>query len=163
MAFDKRVVLAKLIRAMLIILALAFAFVLLRSLSGPSLTSTSTAAFNTVVTGQTALRRLGSERVWVTRLSASHVRQAKDLDTLMVNQNGGCNPEQVLCVISAKSSRSGIDIVYVNTVPAQLPNGLAWHGGFVDPSSGGVFDFLGRAYKGVKSSDDRESLEIASY
>lgn len=145
---------------MLILLALGFVFVLLRSLSGPSYTSTSNAAFDNVVIGQTALRRLGSERVWVTRLSQSHVRQAADLDMLVINPKAGCKTSEVLCVISAKASRSGIDIVYLREVPAQLPSGVKWHGGFVDPSSGGVFDFLGRAYKDVRSNDSRASLDL---
>ncbi|MFT6407367.1 MAG: hypothetical protein ACJAQ6_000778 [Arenicella sp.] len=145
---------------MLILLLLAFVFVLFRSLSGPSITSASTAAFDNVVIGQTALRRLGSERVWVTRLSQAHARQAKGLDALVVNSKLGCDPTQVLCVISAKSLRSGIDLVYVTEVPAQLPREVTWHGGFIDPTSGGVFDFLGRAYKDVRSSDDRDSLNL---
>jgi hypothetical protein len=148
---------------MLILLALGFAFILLRSLSGPSYTSISNAAFDNVVIGQTALRRLGSERVWVTRLSQSHVRQAADLNSLVVNPEAGCKRSQVLCVISAKASRSGIDIVYLNDVPAQLPSGIDWHGGFVDPSSGGVFDFLGRAYKDAKSNDNRDSLDLITF
>lgn len=163
MAINRRLVLGKIIRAMLIILVLAFVLVLFRSLSGPSLTSTSNAAFDNVVIGQTALRRLGSERVWVTRLSKLHVRQAQDLDVVVVNSSGGCDPSRVLCVISANSSRSGIDIVYLNEVPAQLPTGVTWHGGFVDPASGGVFDFLGRAYKAVRPSNEVDSLNVINY
>ena len=163
LAINKRLVLGKLIQAMLIILVLAFVLVLFRSLSGPSLTSTSTATFDNVMIGQTALRRLGSERVWVTRLSKLHVRQAQNLDALVANPGAGCDPSHVLCVISANSSRSGIDIVYLNEVPAQLPTGVAWHGGFVDPASGGVFDFLGRAYKAVRLSNEVDSLNVVNH
>lgn len=157
---DKRVVLGGLIRAMLALLVLAFIFVLFRSLSGPSLTSSPNAVFDNVVIGQTALRRLARERVWVTRLSSAQVRQAGELNAVVVDALVGCRPSAVLCVLSAKSSRSGIDLVYVATPPAQLPSDTLWYGGFVDPATGGVFDFLGRAYKAVGSSDERSSLAL---
>ncbi len=163
MAINKRLVLGKLIKGMLIILVLAFILVLFRSLSGPSLTSPSKATFDNVVVGQTALRRLGSKRVWITRLSQSHVRQALELDASVVNSDAGCDPSRVLCVISANSSRSGIDIVYLNEVPAQLPTGITWYGGFVDPASGAVFDFLGRAYKAVRPSNKVDSLNVVNH
>ena len=163
MTINKRFLLGKLIKAMLIVLVLAFVLVLFRSLSGPSLTSPSNATFDNVVIGQTAIRRLGRDRVWVTRLSQSHARQAQDLDALVVNPAAGCDPSRVLCVISADSSRSGIDIVYLNEVPAQLPTGIAWHGGFVDPANGMVFDFLGRAYRTVQPSSEVDSLNVFNY
>ena len=142
---------------------LAFVLVLFRSLGGPSLTPTSNATFDNVVIGQTALRRLGSERVWVTRLSQSHARQAQDLDDLVSKPSAGCDPSKTLCVISANSSRSGIDLVYLDEVPAQLPAGIAWHGGFVDPANGMVFDFLGRAYKAVRPSSEVDSLNVVNH
>lgn len=160
---NKRLVLGGLIRAMSALFVLAFVFVLFRSLSGPSLTSSSGATFDNVVIGQTALRRLAKERVWVTRLSPSQARQAGELNTLVVDALAGCRPRAVLCVLSAKSSRNGIDLVYVATPPAQLPSGLLWYGGFVDPATGGVFDFLGRAYKAVRSSDERSSLAVIDF
>ncbi|MFT4635118.1 MAG: hypothetical protein ACI854_001458 [Arenicella sp.] len=160
MSANKRLILGRAIRGMLIALALAFVFVLFRSLSGPSLTSSSSAGFSDVMIGQTALRRLGSERVWVTRLSQAQARQARALDSLVVNPRVGCESAQTLCVISAKSLRSGIDLVYVQQEPVQLPRDVVWHGGFIDPTSGAVFDFLGRAYKGVKSNDERENLDL---
>lgn len=162
MTFNKRLLLGNIIRVMLIILVLAFALVLFRSLGGPSRTSPTNAAFDNVVVGQTALRRLGRERVWVTRLSSSQARQAQELDALVVKPSTGCDPSQTLCVISATSSRSGIDIVYLTEVPAQLPAGITWHGGFVDPASGGVFDFLGRAYRDVRSNHQVNSLNVVS-
>lgn len=160
---DKRFVLGGLIRGMLALLVLAFVFVLFRSLSGPSLTSSSGAIFDNVVIGQTALRRLANERVWVTRLSPTQVRQANELNAVVVDALAGCRPSAVLCVLSAKSSRNGIDLVYIATPPAQLPRGLLWYGGFIDPATGGVFDFLGRAYNQVRSNDERSSLTVVDF
>lgn len=160
---DKRVLLGRIIRAMLISLGLAFVFVLFRSLGGPSITSSSGDVFDNVVIGQTTLRRLDSRRLWVTRLSKSQVRQASQLAPLLVDAHSGCIPTATLCVLSAESSRSGIDLVYSEQAPAQLPAKFLWYGGFVDPTTGGVFDFMGRAYKGVKSNDQRASLEVMVY
>lgn len=160
---NKRKVLGQLIRGMLILFVMAFVFVLLRSLGGPSLAKNPNGKFDNVVIGQTAIRRSGQQRVWVTRLSKSQMRQAKQLDGLVVDPNVGCKPSFAVCVLAARSQRSGIDIVYLATAPTQLPTGVDWYGGFVDPATGGVFDFLGRAYKGVRSNDERLSLELIEY
>jgi len=77
--------LQKLIKTMFCGLFLMVAYILLRSLGGPSrITSTAETSgknlYNDVVIGQTAARRQGSTRVWVTRLSAVHKRQARDLE-----------------------------------------------------------------------------------
>lgn len=156
---NKRFVLSRIIRAMLMLLGMAFLFVLFRSLGGPTVTPNSTATFDSVVVGQTALRRLGQQRVWVTRLSNLQIRQVKTLNPLVIDAQQGCQPSVSLCVIIAESSRSGIDLVYSRAAPAQLLKDSPWYGGFVDPSSGGVFDILGRAYKGARSNDQRASLE----
>ena len=157
---DRRAILSRLIRGMLTILGLAFVFILFKSLGGPSLTSNANEAFDNVEIGQTAIRRLANRRVWVTRLSEQQARQAALLEGALINPSAGCKLPLGLCVISAESSRNGIDIVYTQTAPPQLPKGVEWFGGFVDPASGGVFDFLGRAYKGVRSNDRREALEL---
>jgi len=157
---DKRFVLSRLIRAMLALLGFAFLFVLFRSVSGPSLTSSPSNAFDNVVIGQTALRRSGGQRVWVTRLSEAQKRQVIKLNAFVVDRQSGCTVSNVLCLIKSESSRSGIDLVYSSSAPEQLPEDAAWFGGFVDPASGGVFDFMGRAYKEVRSNDQRTSLEL---
>jgi len=158
---DKRTILWRAIRAMLLLLLLGFLFVLFRSLSGPSTTSSNAASvFDNVVTGQTALRRLGSQRLWVTRLSDAQRRQAKELSWWLVDAQQGCALDQALCIVYAESLRSGIDLVYSAKAPAQLPQKAPWFGGFVDPSTGGVFDLMGRAYKDIRSTESRSNLEI---
>ncbi len=157
---NKRVVLSRIIRAMLSVLAIAFLFILFRSLGGPPLASSSNTAFDNVVIGQTALRRLGRQRVWVTRLSASQVRQADELSSFVIDPQSGCAPSTSLCVIAAQSSRPGIEIVYSHTIPDKLASNIPWYGGYVDPVSGGIFDVLGRAYNSVKSNDKRVALDL---
>lgn len=158
---DKRSVLWGVIRVMLLVLVLGFLFVLFRSLSGPSITSSSARnAFDNVVVGQTALRRSGSQRLWVTRLSDVQRGQAKILSDWLVDANAGCTIEQDLCIIHAESLRSGIDLVYSAKAPNQLPKKAPWYGGFVDPSTGGAFDFMGRAYKDARTEDQRSQLKL---
>lgn len=158
---DKRRVLWGLIRAMLLALVLGFLFVLFRSLGGPSNTSSNAqSVFDNVVAGQTALRRQGKQRFWATRLSEPQRAQAKKLSEWLVDANTGCAIEQVLCIVHAESQRVGIDLVYALKAPNQLPQKAPWFGGFVDPSTGGVFDFMGRAYKDVRSDDQRSELEL---
>ncbi len=157
---NKRVVLSRAIRGMLIVLCLAFLFVLFRSLTGPSITASTASVFDNVVIGQTALRRVDRQRVWVTRLSSAQRRQAAELNAMVLDANKGCDSTKALCLINAQSSRAGIELVYLKEAPDQLPSNLVWYGGFVDPVSGGVFDFMGRAYKDIRSNDERVSLEL---
>ena len=160
---DKRFILGRIIRAMLLTLLLAFMFVLFRSLSGPSLTSTSNGVLDNVVIGQTALRRLPGQRVWATRLSETQFRQIEAINPFVIEPQAGCNATSAVCVVNAQSLRAGIDIVFVNEAPKQLPRDAVWHGGFIDPVSGGVFDFMGRAYNRVDSQDKRISLDIVEF
>jgi len=161
MSFDKRKVLGTCIRLMLIILVLAFLFVLFKSLGGPSSTSTNAASvFDSVVIGQTALRREGQERFWATRLSKLQRRQVSEINPWVIDAESGCHPDVVLCIVSALSQRSGIDIVYLANAPSQLPKGAIWHGGFIDPATDAVFDFMGRTYKNVETDDQRISLRL---
>lgn len=140
-------VLLNIVKAMFTMLALAFLFVLFSSLSGPRVTTSPLAAFDDVMVGQTALRRYSGERVWVTRLSASQRQNAEQLLPFVVDPSAGCSPETGLCVVTAATDRSGIEIVYSDSPPAQLSAKIPWHGGFVDPTNGHVYDRLGRAYR----------------
>ena len=66
---NRRELLANSIRFMLIFGLFAVVFVLFRSLDGPSFTRQPKVAFDDVQIGETAMRRVQSTRVWVTRLS----------------------------------------------------------------------------------------------
>ena len=156
----KRTLLWQAIKSMFIFVAFAFVFVLFRSLSGAPLTGSTLESFDDVVISQTALRRDNGERVWVTRLSDRQRQQAKQLELLVKDSGAGCNPQVIICVIRASTSRSGIELAFAESFPAQLNGGILWFGGFVDPTTGAVFDRLGRAYKDVRSSDKRISLDI---
>ncbi len=154
------------IKLMFLGLILAFVFVLLRSLSGPSNFTNPKTLFDDVVIGQTAARRLGNQRVWVTRLSDEQRQQAKQLDNFLIDPMAGCDSLKDLCVLAAASNRAGIDITFTTNPPIQLSSKSVWFGGFVDPTTGEVFDRLGRAYKEKSTanlSDTRTQLTVIDH
>lgn len=156
----RRELLGNSIRFMLIFGLFAFVFVLFRSLSGPSLTTQSANAFDDVQIGETTIRRIESTRVWVTRLSPMLRNQLSELDQLVVNSNSGCALDADLCVVLARTERSGIELVFSIEHPIQLASGIKWYGGFVNPSNGAVYDRLGRAYKSLRQTNRADALEI---
>lgn len=160
MAMSKRDLLWQAIKYMFVLVAFAFMFVLFRSLGGPSHTSGSVATYDDVVIGQTALRRNQHQRVWVTRLSDIQRQQLKQLDEFVKQPDAGCHVQMIVCVVKASTSRDGIDVAFSERAPAQLSGQVLWFGGYVDPTTGAVFDRLGRAYKNARSTDERLALEL---
>lgn len=149
----RRALLSKAVYWMLVLLVLAFVFVLFRSLDTGLTALPSTekslkddSLFSDIVPGQTALRRVGSLRIWVTRFSDAQRLQAAQLSSLVKTGGLHCKPESDLCVIAASTNRQGVELRYTRSAPVQLPSGLQWFGGFVDPSNGRLYDLWGRAY-----------------
>ena len=148
--------LASLIKLMFLVLTVGFAYVLIRSLgvstsSEPGGFAKTENLFADVATGQTVARRVGSDRVWVTRLNSSQRTQAESLNYYMQEAEAGCSIADDLCVVLAATGRSGIDIIFTQQAPAQLNSNIPWFGGFVDPTTGEVFDRLGRVYASTAS------------
>lgn len=160
MVMTKRTLLWQAIKFMFVFLAFAFMFVLFRSLGGPSVSGSPLEVFDDVAISQTALRRYANQRVWVTRLSDRQRQQAGQLANLVKQSTLGCNASVVVCVLKSSTGVSGVDLAFSERLPAQLKGGTLWFGGFVDPTTGAVFDRLGRAYKDVRTPDERLSLEI---
>ena len=145
--------LIRLVRTMFLILVLAFVFVLLRSLGGPSLTTSVASPFDDVEIGETAIRRYQGQRVWVTRFSSQLRRELKAVDAVVINPHTGCKPSKPLCAVLALTDVDGIEIRYSLARPAAIKRSVAWIGGFVNPNSGAAFDLLGRAYQHTDSQD----------
>jgi len=139
--------LIRLVRAMFLILVLAFAFILLRSLGGPSLTTSVSSPFDDVEIGETTIRRYQGQRVWVTRFSSQLRRELKSVDEVVINPHSGCKPSKSLCAVLALTDVDGIEIRYSLARPAAIKSSVAWVGGFVNPNSGAAYDLLGRAYQ----------------
>lgn len=146
-----------LIKAMFLCLLFGFAYVLLRSTGGPNTVTNTNTVFDDISTGQTAARRINSERVWVTRLSNAHRVQAQELDQHVLDPSLGCQPADDLCVLKSSTDRNGIHITFTTTAPAQLSADVPWFGGFIDPTTGEVFDRLGRAYATGNISTQKNS------
>ena len=157
----QRETLLKVVQWMFLALGLAFLFVLFRSLSGPPLTIDTGHPFDDVETGETAMRRIDGERVWATRLSALQRSQAVELASVVADPNSGCKPIVAVCALHAKTQQAGIEIVFSLTTPPQLPASTPWYGGFIDPSSGAVYDRLGRAYLSSRKTT-RSALSVAA-
>lgn len=96
--------------------------------------------------GQTAMRRLNGELVWISYLSTE---QLADLDELTshVTDSVGCDRTQNYCLLAAATERTGVQLQYTKKPPAQLPSDVPWVGGFVNPANSIVYDLLGRAYR----------------
>ena len=131
---------------MFILILLFFGFVLINFTAGPSRVVGGSDVLGSVVNGETALRRYSGQRVWITRLSPLLRQQSKELETFVDARDDSCSVFHTVCVFSALTSRDGIEIVFSANKPAQLSADQLWHGGFIDPTSGAVFDRLGRAY-----------------
>ncbi len=131
------------------ILGLGFALVLFMSLSNQA-QHKDPQLFSDLISGQTSKRRINGVRVWVSRL-----------DTQQHESLGPNHPCKSLefCIIAAEGSGSGLDLVYTLEPPPQLTSAQPWVGGFVDPSSGDVFDLAGRAY-GSTTSANRKIIAL---
>ena len=135
-------------------MGLFFLYVLFAGMSvqNPSDEAAESGKFTQVLLGQTVLRRVNGHRVWVSRLSAQQQTVLNLNNPYLVDQITSCVDLEV-CVLSASAARHGLDIVFSKKEPPQLPSKVVWNGGFVDPTSGAVFDLLGRPYRLDKPSD----------
>ncbi len=125
------------------ILGLGFALVLFMSL-GNQTQHKDPQLFSDLISGQTSKRRLNGVRVWVSQLNT---QQHESL-----GPNHPCENLE-FCIISAEGSASGLDLVYSLRPPPQLTSAHPWVGGFVDPSSGDLFDLAGRAVGSTTSAN----------
>ena len=154
--------LRRLVMLMFAALALAFILVLLGGLgpnrwgskefgsaeysSGDSSSNDLVAAFSDIAIGETNLRRYQSQRVWVSRLSDAQRQKLTNLKPFLLEPNSGCALQSSVCVLLAATPKQSFEISYSLAPPPQLPSDVPWHGGFVDPTTGVVYDLLGRVY-----------------
>lgn len=146
--------LLKVVKLMFACLMCAWVLVLLISVGGKPLISSkdnvSQDSFDDVQLGETALRYYKRKRVWVTRWTSTLREQVESLAPYVINDEA-CDASLSVCALSASTKLDGIDLRFVDSAPPQLPKDTPWHGGFVDPTSGLLYDRAGRAYKGQQS------------
>lgn len=141
-----RKLLGRLVGAMSAMLAAAFLWVLF---SGVFVAGSSVAHnndFSNILPGQTVMRRVNRQRVWVTLISDTQRRKLAQFNEGAVVRGQGCDLTAAVCVISAATARAGIELRFVSEVPTSLAENLPWVGGFVNPNTGAVYDLIGRAY-----------------
>ncbi len=137
----------RIIKVMFLILFVAFVYVLLSGTRVNGLYDKQPKKkFGNINIGETVLRTHKGQRVWVTRISEQQRRQYSSVTTQVVTE-GGCDPNANLCVLVANTNVAGINISFAKEAPPQLPNNVAWVSGFVNPTSGAVYDLWGRAYR----------------
>ena len=158
---SRRKQLKLLVSGMFGLLVLAFAFVSLRSLSGVESDNSrqQDLSLGQLPLGQPTLRRVDGRRLWITRLSEQQSRDASLNNPFLMDLQSGCQLQQVICAFSATAAKHSLDIAFSQKAPPQLPGQANWLGGFVDPTSGAVFDLFGRPYRLLRESD-QQRLEI---
>jgi len=119
--------------------------------------------FKGLKTGQVVLRQYQRQAVWVLHLSSQQQTQVKQLDGYVDDGDVvACAAGNTFCVLIAATERSGIHIQYTQQAPAQLPVDTPWFGGFVDPTNGAFYDFLGRAYDDQEHQKSMLSIPVDS-
>lgn len=153
---DRRRVLTRAVGSLFLLLFLTFMWIFFSGISLFSDEETgnpnANPLFINISEGQTILRRYKGQVVWVTHLSERQREQLKGLNVVLLDPTSGCSILGQYCVLSASTSRDAIYIQYSQPEPAQLLVGVLWFGGFVDPSSGELYDLLGRAYSTNKKT-----------
>jgi len=154
---NKRNGLSLIVRGMFALLFLAFIWVLLSgigSIEPERIQPNNDVLFAEVGLGETRLLRYQGEPVWVSQLTEQQKLQSKQLDSFIIDGDSGCQPQSTdkYCLLKASTRRDGIIIQFTEREPAQLPRDVLWLGGFVDPTTGHIYDLLGRAYKINKHS-----------
>ena len=134
------------VTTMFVVIFLAFVYVLFRSLS--SGINSETKLFQNLTKGETAMRRLEGRRVWVSHLSEQQKQALQAVPEDVVLANTGCSVTAIYCIVDAATNRAGIELVYSSNRPTVILKSKAWHGGFIDPDGGVIYDLLGRAYQG---------------
>jgi hypothetical protein len=144
-----------LVRGMFGLLLLAFVFVSLRSLNGVESDNSlhQALSIDQLPLGKTTLRRVDGMRLWITRLSDQQRRDAALNKPFLMDSQTACPPQLDVCALSATAAKYSVDIVFSLKAPPQLPDEANWLGGFIDPTTGAVFDLLGRAYRLGRDSD----------
>ena len=164
---SRRQLLSMTVASLLVIVLLSFVWVLFSSINVDEQGAYSDVGkpkhklFKELNEGQVLLRRYKGQAVWVLRLSSLQQIQVKELGAYVIERNSEyCHGESTFCVLTATTQRSGINTHYTQQAPAQLAVDTPWYGGFVDPTNGAIYDFLGRTYQGQKKQESILSIDV---
>ncbi len=151
--------LKSLVSYMFAIVFIGFVYVLFSSLGSNTKVEAGVDRFSDIKLGQTVMRRVDGQRVWLTHFSNQQLKQTKLLEPFLINSESGCGVNIKLCAVLAAVSGNGLELSYSLLPPPQINGDDLWIGGFVDPTTGAVFDLLGRAYR-LNRPSDVQTLEL---
>ena len=155
---NKRQVLTKSVASLFFILLITFCWIIFKgatSALNPEVEGKSNShphnspqhpLFEGLQAGQTVLRRHQRQLVWVIAVDEKTQTQGLLLNGFLLDPNSGCNLDQPFCVLKASTAIDGVNVQFTSQEPSQLANKTPWFGGFVDPTSGELYDLFGRAY-----------------
>ena len=151
--------LKSLVSYMFALVIIGFVYVLFSSLGNNRNIETGVDRFSDIKAGQTVMRRVDGQRVWLTHFNNQQLRQIKLLEPFLINSESGCALKTKMCAVLAAISDNGLELSYSLLPPPQLKADGLWFGGFVDPTTSAAFDLLGRAYR-LNRSSDGQTLEV---
>ena len=151
--------LKSLVTYMFALVVVGFVYVLFSSLGSNRKEETGVDRFSDIKAGQTVMRRVDGKRVWLTHFSKKQINQTKLLEPFLISPESGCSLKIKLCALLASVSDNGLELSYSLLPPPQLNGDDIWVGGFVDPTTGAVFDLLGRSYR-LNRPSDVQKLEV---
>jgi len=143
----------RIIFAMILIALICFLYILFKGIFWtPSLEKK---LLKDITIESTTLKRDGNKRYWISHLSKKQMSQLDGLKQ-WVSSVSNCNRQlfdlisqeniKQYCAVRADTINEGIILRYLKSPPPKLNNKTPWIGGFIDPSSGDLYDLLGRKY-----------------
>ncbi|HSH42734.1 MAG TPA: hypothetical protein VK973_11485 [Arenicellales bacterium] len=140
----------------------AFAALFARGLLGPGpLTADRVIEPAGIPAGAARLESWNGRPVWIVHRSASQLRALSGRSEVVQSPAAGQRPEidnphrsrqARYGVYLAETDRSGVLLRYLRERPDRLDPAMPWHGGFVDPGSGALFDSAGRRYRSTRGA-----------
>ena len=152
-SMNKRNFLSLTVSSLFACLFLVFCWIFLNGLiSKPNGTDSSESEvmvelFQNIAVGDVVLKRFKNQPVWIVHASTEQRAQTKLINKHVIEPVSGCDLNEVYCLLAAKTNHDGVYLHYILEEPPQLVIGTPWFGGFVDPTSGAIYDLIGRAYQ----------------
>jgi len=105
-----------------------------------------------IVPGTAQMIRRGRDYIWAVRYADVEAGPFSELTDFVAADEHTCDPNIHQACEFSGSTGDGIIIRYVEQRPSTLAIDIPWFEGFVDPTSGALYDRFGRQYKNVKTS-----------
>jgi len=129
-----------------------FSAVLVQGMLGPRAPASDVVAVGDIPEGSARLVSWRGRAVWIVHRSPAQLAAlGRSRGAGTVAEQGPAGPYRSATpeygMFFAGTGRPGILLQYTRQRPDSLSPDRPWHGGFVDPASGAVFDLAGRRYR----------------